>query len=197
MPSPLEILWKQIPKEIHNGKEYIHYRQLDVPYLYLMRMADPHKCTLQQWMDAFNDSRQADGSYLVSHEQFVAKMKYYNATIPTRAPFDANSLRQGYWDEKDLDEVYFTRIREETVLTDVDWEEVKRRIRQKDGRLMIDKDFVRELCFVLEKFPSVIRNRATNMMKLKETQKETGFTAGQADSLEAQKKLKHLLVKRP
>jgi hypothetical protein len=196
MTNLLKEIWSKVPKEIHNGEEFIRYKTLDVPILYLMRIADPKKCTIQEWVNEFKDSQQRDGSYLVSREQFMAKEKLFNTKTPSRAPFDASAIQEGHWSEADLDHLYFERIREETVLSDGDWEVIKSRIRNNEGKLSIDKSFKKELGYVLKHFSSAMRNKSLHLSRTQSRATATVFSKGSVKAVQTTNNLQHLISKR-
>ncbi|MDO8644208.1 MAG: hypothetical protein Q7S00_04480 [bacterium] len=159
MPPSLEDVWKKIPKTLKEGKEYIRYGSLDIPYLYLCRFADPRKCTYQEWIDSFKECQQKDGTYLISHEQFLAKEKYFN-TRQLTSLFDLSALREGLWPEAEFERLYVEKIQDELCMNNEDWEAIKNKIRRQTPngpQLLITKEFKQELKAIIEKLPTMMR----------------------------------------
>ncbi|MBI1908630.1 MAG: hypothetical protein HYS22_00445 [Deltaproteobacteria bacterium] len=183
MANPLHEIWQKVEPKVKKGnKDYIQYLEQDLIFLYRSQFADNRKCTLDEWKKGFRDSLQKDGTYLVSYEQFLAKARYYNEKMPTSPPFDPDSIKEGPWKESDLDQLFQRKIKPETLYTDEEWAAIKEKLRkmfpQKEGWLLMNPLFKKELKYILETYPSVMRQRAINIQKEKLSGGKSSFTLG-------------------
>lgn len=68
----------------------------DLAYLYDCGFVDTDRHSKEDWIRAFHDSRQGDGSYRLTHEQWMAK-EPYRYFGPVDPPFDTGTIREGEW----------------------------------------------------------------------------------------------------
>src|SRR5262245_56516548 len=108
--DPLEAIFNRVAKDGKDGKKYIFFKdQTDIAFLYASGFVDAKKYGFQNWMDAFKPSRQADGSYVISREQWMEKKKYHYEG-PINPPWDPMSLEEREYTEKEIQEIIAKKI---------------------------------------------------------------------------------------
>jgi hypothetical protein len=155
----MEHLWSTIDKT-EDGK-FVHYDEIDVHQLYINGFVDAQQFTLQEWMKAFEPFRQADGTFLVNKDNFLALDKYrYKGEI--RIPFDAMKINEGKYTDEGLDELVSASIAPSCKLPPEQLKEffdtLKRDFRQADGLILIKTAAKTRIKTLLENNPSPLRN---------------------------------------
>jgi len=83
--NPMEYIWEKVAGATGDGEKAIVYRDVhDLKYLYASGFADTSKFTLDEWLRAFADSKREDGSYRLTHPQWMAKKKYRFDPLSTK-----------------------------------------------------------------------------------------------------------------
>jgi predicted DNA binding CopG/RHH family protein len=109
--NPMEEIWQSTSIPGKDGQNYIVFQGIgDLSFLYLSGFVDVDKFSFQEWADSFRSSRQKDGSYRITHEQWLEKKKF-RYSGPIGVPFDPMSL-----EEREYPEAEFLKILSEKVL---------------------------------------------------------------------------------
>ncbi|MBI2339977.1 MAG: hypothetical protein HYU99_06405 [Deltaproteobacteria bacterium] len=178
--DPMEYIWEKVPK---TKEGFIHYLPGDIPYLYRNGFVDSTRFAYPQWKNAFDDCKQADGSYLVSKEKFMS-LRPYRYTGPVFKPFDPNLVREGEWTDEDLKKLYFRSIKPSSGITEeVFWNSVKALKDQglvKGGNLLVDATVKKQLAYLIERFPSPRRRLEKEVNRIRE-ERETQARAISCD----------------
>lgn len=159
--TPMEELWEKIASPGPSGEKFIHYKsEYNLVYLYANGFVDFRKYSLKGWIDAFGESRQKDGSFRISRDQWIAKGRYrYDG--PIGPLFDPNKLK-----ERDYTEAEFaillkrsicpaTTIPEKNIPAILDhYRKGKKLV---DGKIRMDRSLKREIAATLQKIPSPLR----------------------------------------
>lgn len=205
--DPMLLIWQKLPKQRHpDGSEYIDYAPVDLPYLYNNGFVDTQTYTLDEWLLAFLDYRQADGNFRLNKDQFLELRKYrYDGII--RTPFDALRVREGKWTEDDLWKLYHLSIKPSSTITDRQFtlmlDGLKKKGLFKDNEYTIDAAFKQRLNTLIIQNPSPLRRLE---MRIADEQKGTPkkaagtqhsqFTVGRTQAEETSKAFSELLTKR-
>ncbi|HBF13415.1 MAG TPA: hypothetical protein DDW49_08555 [Deltaproteobacteria bacterium] len=165
--DPMEYIWERIPK---TKDGLIHYLPGDIPYLYENGFVDTGRVTPQQWIQAFESYKQADGSYLLSKEKFLS-LRVFRYEGPLFEPFDPYKVREGEWTDAQLKILYDQSIRPSTVVPeDVFWNSVAALKKQglvKNGNLWADATTKKQLAYLVERFPSPRRRLEKEVNRLR------------------------------
>lgn len=174
--DPMEYIWEKVPK---TKEGLIHYLPGDIPYLYKNGFVDATKYTYPQWKAAFDDVRQADGSYLVSQNKFMS-LRRFRYVGPCYKPFDPQKVREGEWTDADLKKLYDLSIKPSSAIQEeVYWNSVKALKDmglKKNGNLIIDKTVKTQLAYLIERFPSPRRRLEKEVNRIRE-ERETEYRA--------------------
>lgn len=155
----MEHLWGTIDKT-EDGK-FVHYDEIDVHQLYINGFVDAEQFTLNEWMSAFEPFRQADGTFLLNKDNFLALDKYrYKGEI--RIPFDAMKINEGKYTDEGLDDLINASIAPSCKLPPEKLKEffdtLKKDFRQADGLILIKADAKTRIKTLLDNNPSPLRN---------------------------------------
>ena len=159
--DPMEQLWGKLSSPDDQGEKYIVYKNnYDLVYLYANGFVNAEKYTLDEWLQAFTDSKRKDGSYRLTHKQWLAKKLYrYDGLVDK--PFDPNRLK-----EQEYTEVQFTAVLKKfmvpsTWLTEKSIPQVIKNYQErgkfKDGKILIDRTIKEDFAKMLQFFPSPLR----------------------------------------
>ncbi|MDX1402553.1 MAG: hypothetical protein R3245_11575 [Kiloniellales bacterium] len=156
-----EQIFEKVAKPDASGNRVIHYAsEDDLVFIYASGFVDAKKCSLDEWIAAFDDSKQKDGSYDVTYKQWMAKEKFYY-TGPVREPFDAMKIP-----EKEYTEAEFTDMWRKCIIpSSQSTEEKIPRVLQdlkgqgilKDGKINVDVEVKKQIGNFLLAFPSPLR----------------------------------------
>lgn len=154
----MELLWEHLPKM--SGKNQVILTDADLEWMWQSGIVDTKQYPLEQWIHAFDSHKQADGTYLVSREEFLEKETYrYKGEI--MIPFDAMLVNEGKYTDEALNELFVLSVAPSCSLPAADLniflEELKKKHRDQTGTVRIDKQAKIELRNLLEKFPSPLR----------------------------------------
>lgn len=159
--TPMEELWEQVAKPAADGQKQITYKtDQDLLFLYANGFVDFRKFTLADWIKAFDDSKQKDGSYRVTRQQWLAKDKY-RFTGAIGEPFDPQRLKEREYTEQEFSQILklficpSTWIPEQNIPGLLDYFKKKKKL--VDGKIRIDKDVKKEFQESLDKIPSPLR----------------------------------------
>lgn len=157
----MEELWLSTSKPAQDGKRTITLKGVqDLGFLYISGFVDVQKNSFQDWVNSFADSRQKDGSYLLSHDQWMAKKKF-RYTGPVGEPFDPMSL-----EEKEYTEQEFITFIEQKIIpnTIFDKSAIPRVIAEfkvskkiQNGKIFLDKNIKKLILQTVNDHPSPLR----------------------------------------
>jgi hypothetical protein len=208
MKTPLQIMedtWETLPKN-KDGKT-ITYFPGDVDYLYDNGFVDTMKWSRKQWQGAFETFPKNGKNYILTRDDFLALTLFrYNG--PVGEPFDPQKLREGPWEDEELDYLYLRSIKPSSAIKEeIYWASVKslKESGQVDdkGNLVVDEAVKKQLAYLLDKFPSPRRKlekevtrlrkeRGIKIQKQSENRDASGFMVGETDSEVKAKDLKSL-----
>ena len=186
----MEHIWKQVAKKEEGGQEFIHYTGVaELNFLYFTGFVNTQKYTLQEWQKAFDDSRQSNGSYRVTKDQWMAKQAFrYNG--PVGRPFKPlDDLQEREYNETEIVDVLknkivpSTSVDEKTILGYVN--HYKSRGMLVNGKMKVDKSLKRDIHTLLEMYPSPLRVLQINVQKMREQQAGVGKEKAAAADLAA------------
>lgn len=201
--DPMEYIWEKVPK---TKEGLIHYLPGDIPYLYQNGFVDTNKFTFEQWESAFDDCRQEDGSYLISHDKFLS-LRQFRYAGPVFEPFDPNRVREGEWTDSDLKKLYIRSIKPScSVPEDVYFNSIGALKKQgfvKNNNLLVNKAVKTQLKYLVDRFPSPRRKLEQEVARIREkreaeyrevtTKRDTSkFVSGKLASETKSEKLKEL-----
>jgi hypothetical protein len=155
----MEHLWGTIDKTPDGN--YVHYDEIDVHQLYINGFVDAEQFTLKEWMSAFEPFRQADGTFLLNKDNFLALDPYrYKGEI--RVPFDAMKINEGRYTDEGLDDLVSASVAPSCKLSPEKlgefFDTLKKDFRQADGLILIKADAKTRIGTLLESNPSPLRN---------------------------------------
>ncbi len=161
----MEWLWLQM----HRGSvsmpadKLIFEGEHDLSYLYRTGFVDTDKFKYQDWLNAFKNSRQSNGEYHLTKEQWLSKATYrYNKKV--EEPYDPMTIREGEWTEADwLDFIKTTLVPQCTITFEqylFGINEAKRKGEIKDGIVTMTAEKKRGIVKLLNNNPSPKRRRA-------------------------------------
>ncbi|MBI2082900.1 MAG: hypothetical protein HYT76_04960 [Deltaproteobacteria bacterium] len=162
MPKdPMEELWDVVAQESDDGQKYIIYQnQYDLLYLYANGFVDFKKQTLEQWIKAFDDSKQKDGGYKVTKEQWLKKGSY-RYSGPIGEPFDPDRLQEREFSEKEFEAVFKQFVCPSTWIPEANipliLDHYRKQNKLVNGKIRINKEIKNEIRTALEKIPSPLR----------------------------------------
>jgi len=185
--EPIEEIWLKVAKPAKDGNRYIYLKGgQDLGFLYVSGFVDIAKNGFKEWLDSFADSRQKDGSYIVSHDQWVSKKKF-RFTGKIGDPFDPMALP-----EREYTEGEFVKLLTEKVIPNTIYSpsyipqflnDLRAQKRLVNGKIRLDQGAKAFLTRTVNSFPSPTRILELMVAALKE-QKGSGFKSTQ---LSAQK----------
>lgn len=186
--DPMEYIWEKTAKLVDpGGQKIIHYtNNEELAYLYDSGFVDTAKFTIEQWRAAYADSLQPDGSYKVTHNQWLAKRPFrYNGPIPT--PFDPLKLPDGDISRDEMTALVKKEIVPATPLKETQIPQfvdaLALRYLSKEGKFMVGAGLKKELAWLLENHPSPFRRLQLRVANVIETRKQA--TTAQAAALAA------------
>ncbi len=185
----MEYLWETLQKT-PDGK-HIRYTNKDVKQLWTMGFVDTQRIGLQEWKAIFEPMRQADGTFLLTHDQFTALDQYrYKGEI--RIPFDAMMINEGKYDDPGLNELFEASIAPSCSLPKADLakflDEIKKEFREPGGLIIIKHPAKLKVKELLKKSPSPLRNLEillNHMLKTKGEQVHDAIEKAEIDAVSA------------
>lgn len=192
--EPLEAIFIRVAKEGKDRKKYIFFKdQIDIAFLYASGFVDAKKYTYKEWVDSFEPCKQADGTYIVPHAQWIEKKKFhYNG--PIRPPWDPMALEEREYSEKEIGEIIANKIIPCTVLdpgyAQVYVNNLKAQGRLVNGKARIDKGAKEFILQIINQYPSpmrvlevsvygLMRQKKGSRKASQEQLQKSGFKAGQ------------------
>jgi hypothetical protein len=176
----MEEIWKSVAKTDKKGVLSILFKGSgDLAFLYLSGFVDITKNTFKDWIDAFASSKQKDGSYTVTHDQWLEKKKFrYEG--PVGAPFDPNSVQEKEYTEEEFTQLLHTKIIPNTQFDASAapriMETVKKQNKFKDGKVILDKTLKKELVDVINTYPHPLHILRTMVQAIREGKGEEALT---------------------
>jgi hypothetical protein len=139
----LQKIWDKVAKPGPDGKNYIVIKnRQDLEYHFWSGFVDDDQYSLQQWVDAFQDSLLPNGGYLVTEDQWMAKVPYHYSG-PINPPYDPMTIREGEWSEADLESLVWEKLKPCVYFSKEEWGriigEVKKTLPKKDGKFVISR----------------------------------------------------------
>lgn len=182
----MEEIWESVSEPAPDGKRYLTFKNLGgLSFLYVTGFVDVKKYSFKDWSDAFLPSRKKDGSYLVTHEQWIEKKKFRYAG-PIGTPFDPTTL-----EEKEYTETDFVQLLQDGVVPNtymIDEKAIPQMVANlkaqgkiKGGRILIDKTIKKSIAQLIDNYPSPLRIlelMASELIKVKKG--ERGKASGAA-----------------
>lgn len=205
MPTPhtirtFKLIWDQVAQAGPDGKKKLSFQgRFDVVGLFCSGFVDESRFTVHDWLAAFEPHKQTDGSYLLTEEQWLEKMKFHYDG-PVGRPFDPLMLREGEWEDSRvvalienhiLPAVYFNEQEFRMI-----WDETKPQYFV-NGKFVVSRKFKEDLRDLVEAYPSPGQVRALGLAEIRaQRSKQAGFVPGPTKSQSATQRLADLLSKR-
>jgi len=173
--DPLEAIFHRVAKESKDKKKYIFFKdQIDIAFLYASGFVDAKKFTYKQWLDSFDPSKQADGTYVLSFEQWMEKKKFhYNG--PIKQPWDPMSLEDREYSEKEITDLLVQKVLPCTVFdssyAQVYINNLKAQGRLVNGKALVDKFAKEYILQVINQYPAPMRVLEVSVWGLKNRKK--------------------------
>jgi hypothetical protein len=213
----MKFIWEQVSQPDPQGRRWIRYGgRHDIVYLYETGFVDTDKYPLNEWIDAFKDSLQKDGRYVLDENQWMAKKKYrYDG--PIDAPFDPLSMPEKMWNPEEFEKLLKEKILPSMAIPEKIFRESLQRVKDRmfvNGKVNIDKQFKAVLKQIMETSPSPRRFREVSLAEAvkkmgqgapktgvpsapsQAAQQKSGFAKGPAAGQAAVDQLSKLLGKR-
>lgn len=155
----MEYLWDNLDKT--EDGNHISYSLDDIDALWWMGFVDTDKYTLEKWREVFEPYKQPDDTYLLTRPAFLALEKYrYTGEI--KIPFDAMLINEGKYTDEGLQELFDLSIRPSCYYPPDGFQQYvddfKKRHREADGLIKIDKTAKLEIKGFIDTSPSPLRN---------------------------------------
>lgn len=159
--EPIEEIWQTVSKPGPDGKRYILLKGMqDLGFLYISGFVDIKKYNFQEWINAFASSRQKDGSYLISHDQWVEKKKF-RYSGPVGVPFDPMTIKEEEYSEQEFIELLKTKVIPNTIF---DQSAIPRIVAEfklqkkiQNGKIGVDKALKKMILDTVNDHPSPLR----------------------------------------
>ncbi|MFA4874335.1 MAG: hypothetical protein WC690_03245 [bacterium] len=155
----MEHLWDTLEKT-PDGR-HILYTDIDIDQLWWMGFVDTDQIGLEEWKALFEHLRQADGTYLLGKDDFLALDRYrYKGEI--RIPFDPMLINEGKYTDEGFDTLVNASIAPSSRLSRDELakfvNDLKKDFRQPDGLVLIKKPAKQRIKALLDDTPSPLRN---------------------------------------
>jgi hypothetical protein len=156
-------IWSAIPKEPGTPVEMVRYLSTDLKYLYDFGFVDTRAYTYEEWEKAFEDYKQADGTYLFNKDQFI-RLGRYKYTGHIKTPLDPLKIREGWYEIDTWRSFLVKNVIPSTTGLTVEFikEGEKKALAQGlivKGRIKIGKEVKLWLKQLLDNYPSPLRRR--------------------------------------
>lgn len=156
-----EQIFEKVAKKDASGNRVIHYASDDdLIFIYASGFVDAEKYSLQQWIEAFADSQQKDGTYQVTYKQWMAKEPFYY-TGPVREPFDPMKIPEKEFTEEEFVDLWRQCIIPSSQSTEEKIPQVLSDLKKqgvlKDGKILVDEGVKKQLAYFLLAYPSPLR----------------------------------------
>jgi hypothetical protein len=111
-------IWEKVSEPAPDGQRYIRWpTRADIDYLYETGFVDTDRFRKEEWFDAFKDSRQKGGSYIITKGQWMAK-RAFRFNGPTSEPFEPLALREGEWEVEEFERILKEKLFPSTTLSE-------------------------------------------------------------------------------
>lgn len=194
----VKAIWTAVAQPGPDGKKVLNFAgRNDIVYLYCTGFVDETKYTLQDWTDAFKDSLQTDGSYVLTEDRWMDKARFRYCGSVGR-PFDPLLMKEGEWPEKEMELLIKLHILPAVYFTEKEFRSIFDEARASfyaNGVYKISRPIKEDLKKLIDMYPSPAQVRALGLAEARAQQqaKGSGFTTGQAKSQEAAQRLSDLL----
>lgn len=158
----MEQIWEKVAALNEQGKKVILYKNVsDLVFLYANGFVDTLQYKLEEWVQAFQDSQQKDGSFRITRPQWLAKKKYrYDGLV--EKPFDPWQIKEREYSEKEFGVMLRAFIVPSTWLTPEAVPQVianyKSHGKFKDGKILVNEEIRQDFARMLRLYPSPLRN---------------------------------------
>lgn len=183
-----EDIWNKIAEKDSSGNLIIRYEsEEDIIFLYSSGFVDAEKFSLDDWVDAFKESRQQDGSYHVTHPQWLDKQKYYYAG-PILEPFNALKIPEREYTTDELIDLFKTCIVPSSQMSEdkipILLQEYEKQGLLKDGKFQMTMKQKKDLHDSIKQFPSPLHVLEVNVERMQQGATEPTVTevSGARDS---------------
>lgn len=155
----MDYLWDQLEKT-KDGK-HIRYTLLDIEMLWKMGFVDTERFSMEEWKQALEPFRQADGSFILDKPRFLA-LDHYRYKGEIHIPFDAMRINEGLYTDEGLQQLVDSSIAPSSNMPpeklEAFFEALKETFRTPDGLIRIDVHAKKQIRDIIEKNPSPLRN---------------------------------------
>jgi len=183
--DPMEQIWEKAAKPAKDGNKYFIFKGInDLGFLYVTGFVDAQKYSLKDWTDAFKSSQQKDGSYLVSHAQWLEKRKFrYGGVI--HPPFNPLTLPEKEYSEEEVIKVLSENILPQTIFDKSAIPQILQNLRSQkklvNGKLKVDRKLKMEVAHLIDSYPSPRRILELMVDTLKRAKKPSEALAHQTE----------------
>ena len=156
-----EQIFEKVAKKDASGNRAIHYASDDdLIFIYASGFVDAEKYSLDQWIAAFAESKQKDGSYLITYKQWMAKEPFYY-TGPVHEPFDPMKIPEREFTEAEFVDMWRKCIIPSSQSSEAKIPQVLGDLKKqgvlKDGKIMVDEGVKKQIGYFLLAYPSPLR----------------------------------------
>jgi len=154
----MEELWLKVSKPAKDGNRYIVLKGLgDLGFLYATGFVDVQKYGFKEWMDAFARSRQKDGSFIITHAQWLEKRKFrFEGRLET--PFDAHAIEEREYTEAEVTKLLTEKIIPNTIYNQSYVPQILNNLRAQNklinGKVRIDRPIKDYIHSIVNTYPS-------------------------------------------
>ncbi|HEX5038306.1 MAG TPA: hypothetical protein VFX30_14205 [bacterium] len=195
----VKAIWAAVSQAGPDGKKYLTFvSRTDLVYLFCTGFVDESKHTVHDWVESFKDSLQPDGSYRLSEEQWMDKARFRYCG-PVGRPFDALLIKEGEWQEKEMETLIRLHILPAVYFTEKEFRSIFDEARESffsGGVYKITRAVKEDLKKLIDMYPSPAQVRALGLAEARAErsgQKGSGYSTGQAQSQVAAQRLSDLL----
>ncbi len=175
----MELFWDRLPKRPDD--DHITLSQEDIDAMWESGIVDTKQYPITAWRDAFDVHRQADGTYVLSKEEFLSKETYrYKGEI--MVPFDAMQINEGKYTDEGLNELFDASIAPSSSLSPAEikkfLDDLKTLFREPNGLVKIGKEAKAQIRDMIEANPSPLRKLELTFDALINAQVSKGLPEG-------------------
>ena len=159
--DPMQEIWNSVANTRPDGKQTVIFNNVnDLSLMYVSGFVDVQKVSFQTWIGAFSSSRRADGSYELTHPQWMDKKQYrYNGVI--ERPFDIHGLPEKVYTEEEFVTLLIEKVLPHTIFDASALPKLmtlfKTQKRLQDGKIKVDKAFKKVIAHFVDDNPSPLR----------------------------------------
>lgn len=161
--DPMQKIWEETSKEAHDGQRYIILKdKTAVAFFYVTGFVDDAKYSFTDWLGSFQASLQKDGSYRLTHDQWLQKKPFrYDGPIGTL--FDPEQIEERDYSEKELVALLKEKIIPNTTLGENHIPKMLEELRSKkqlvNGKMKVTKKIKENVLKMIDEHPSPARMR--------------------------------------